>query len=251
MSSVTSSSSSVNKDNNKQYKKQKVETSPNTTIDLTQDVVVFPLSIIKRDNPTFYSYDPRGVGFADYLPINYCDGCRCPIQYCANTVFTNMLYKHVMCIIHKQGYEDFDEDSDITEEISSVYTSMVHNKMLWNNISFNSCDTEAYVRLPTCMQPYQLLQKIQGRIEVEKEADADEVWSSSLDLSVDELAKVFVPTGHPNEPVTLLDSDEEESVDLEDKYKLRKERREYLDRLSPPDVSERFKRIREMTRAPK
>lgn len=241
----------ISSPDDKQNKKQKTLHTPDNIIDLTYDEVIIPLSLIKRDNKVFYSYDPRGVPYEDYLPLNYCNDCRCPKPYCANIMFTDMVYNHVMHLVLKNGSESYEDTDSICEEVSDVYTNLIHSKMMWNNIPFESCDKGTYLRLPACMAPNELVTKIEVDLNKQKEEDANLAWASTLEIEIDGIPKVT------NHQASVVDKSvrmplDNSSLTLENSIKSMssktRARMGVFDRLHPPDVGERFKRIREIVR---
>ena len=113
-----------------------------------------PVYMIKNQYPMFYSYDPRGVPKTDKLPQGYCRSCRCPLNYCSETILGPMVTKRCDYEIYKRvGIQAFDDGWDIEQVYRKAYTDAVHGKMMWNNIYFPmSYDTLFQLYVPNCMR---------------------------------------------------------------------------------------------------
>ena len=157
------------------------ESSDEEVIDLTSTTESLPLSLIKKYNSLFFTYDPRGYDVTlSIIPHDYCSACRCPEVYCANKVFGAMVYKETEDLIEEEGKDNFDP-SEIKYRFRQYYTHAVHSKMRWNGISFEDYNTSIFIRVPSCMKRG-YLRKLIHDINLENERKADDVWSHDLDI---------------------------------------------------------------------
>jgi Zn-finger protein len=114
-----------------------------------------PVKIIMDNHPLFYTYDPRGVKRGEDLPPAHCRRCRCPLNYCAETVFGAMIEKRCDYEIYKRlGVHVFHDEYEIQMIFERFYTEAVVAKLMWNDIDFSLDHNNALKRLyiPSCMK---------------------------------------------------------------------------------------------------
>ena len=106
--------------------------------------------------------------------------CRCPLIYCSEVVFGNLAAKRSMYLIKQDDIDYYDEDEDIKKVFEREYTSLVHNKMIWNNINFCRFDIQK-ITLPMCITRGSLAQLCKDVFD-EREKDPGNIWDGGLDL---------------------------------------------------------------------
>jgi hypothetical protein len=113
-----------------------------------------PICNIKSRYPLFFTYDPRGVEKTKKLPAGHCKDCRCPINYCAEAIFGQMVIDRCEHDIYlRVGIHGYNDDYEIEELFKQIYTDAVKNKMMWNRISFtDGYNTAGTFYVPGCMR---------------------------------------------------------------------------------------------------
>ena len=131
---------------------EQVIPNPNpVVVDLTQDET--ELVNIKQQHPLFFSYDPTGVDPSKMeTNIEYCRICKCPEVYCCNTIFGPMCHKDVEHLVCKNGFQDYEEESELKSCFKCIYTDLVKCKMLMNNVSLREINDFKYMSLPKCVK---------------------------------------------------------------------------------------------------
>ena len=136
-----------------------------------------PLSLIRKQNKLYFSYDPRGYK-TDPLPDDYCVHCRCPTVYCAEVVFGVMSLNHAETLAYSPGPHCTGERSDMKELFDRAYTKLVFAKIKFNGIDLGVAETKRSffaLKIPKCMKR-QSLKKFQAKIEANNYPDFGEDW---------------------------------------------------------------------------
>ena len=158
-------------------------------VDLTQ-----PTSFedIKKSVGLFFTYDPTGGKDNLDVTVDLCPHCRCPQPYCVDIVFGPMCYKHTERLICKLGFDEYEEDRDITHSYKSIYTDLIKAKMLMNDVTFKNVHEVHYMKLPRCIRKGNLRKLIDDVHEWKDREDEAGCWSS-LDATESELMARFQP----------------------------------------------------------
>ena len=160
---------------------KKVKGTPSYTkdiIDLTGDTL--PVFVIRNTHALYYSYDPRGTNCPSDPCVSMCDMCGCPLIYCSEVVFGNLAAKRAMYIMKQDDIDFYDEDEDVEKVFEKEYTSLVYNKMIWNNINFCRFDVEK-INLPMCIIEGSLAQLCKDVVD-ERVKGPGNIWDGGLDL---------------------------------------------------------------------
>ena len=168
-------------------KKQKViskGTNVTSSIDLTGDVVVAnPYFVIKNQNALFYSYDPRGdKSLGDSVLL--CNDCNCPVIYCSDSTIGQLAAKRTLVQIQEEDVQEYDDQQDIITEFNDIYTQLIKNKMIWNNIPFKPVQMQLQLCLPECVVQGSLKMLCEDVKQI-REKEADHEWLG-LDIGSDD-----------------------------------------------------------------
>jgi hypothetical protein len=116
---------------------------------------------LKRRHELFFSYDPRGSKEADE---RYCPHCKCPRNYCNETVFGQVVKNQVLFFIEDIGgvtNEGVEGDSTFYN-YQKIYSEEIHHKMLTNGIKVPSgYNFHKLIRIPECIFQGSLKELIQ------------------------------------------------------------------------------------------
>ena len=88
--------------------------------------------------------------------------------------------------MNDDNIQDYSDEDDVTAEFSEVYTSLIHSKMVWNNIGFEGVVLSDEIRLPRCVIRGSLRRLIKDVKAVIEEVAGDAWDWENLDLSVEE-----------------------------------------------------------------
>ena len=177
-------------------------------VDLTQDET--ELASIKQQHPLFFTYDPTGVDPSKmHTSIEYCRSCKCPEVYCCNTIFGPMCHKDVERLVCKNGFEDYEDETELKSCFKCIYTDLVKCKMLMNNVSLHGINDYKYMALPKCVKRGYLKKLIDDlslweHQEEERMNEREEAIAAIYDKSDDE------PADLPD----LVDRSIEEELDV-------------------------------------
>ena len=146
----------------------------NSSIDLTGEVMANPYFVIKNQNALFYSYDQRGdKSLSDSVLL--CNNCNCPAIYCSDSIIGQLAAKRTLVKIQEEDVQEYDNQEDIITEFHDVYTQLVKNKMIWNNIPFKTVHMQLQLCLPECVVQGSLKMLCED-VKKTREEDVEQEW---------------------------------------------------------------------------
>ena len=113
---------------------------------------------IRNMQQLFFEYNPNGFRLElydhyDSMPTDYCAKCRCPFEYCAETVFglmcTNYTKHELQLRVNRNNELSVEEVRTMFQNnyIELVYSKMIQNEVIW---TLNGNEKKKIV-LPKCI----------------------------------------------------------------------------------------------------
>ena len=131
---------------------------------------------IKNMNQLFFQYNPNGFRLElydhyDSMPTDYCKKCRCPHEYCAETVFG------LMCTTYTKHELQLKVNRKIELSMENVramfrknYSELVYSKMVQNEVIWTLNGKEkSEIELPKCIVTNSLRKLLAKYIESKEE----------------------------------------------------------------------------------
>ena len=171
-----------------------------------------PLSLIRKQNKLYFSYDPRGYK-TDPLPIGFCVHCRCPLVYCAEVVFGEMSLNHAETLAYTPGPHCTEERSDMKELFDRAYTKLVFAKIKFNHIDLGVEETKRSffaLKIPKCMKRNSL-KRFLAKIESNNYPDFGEDWDEEKEEEESRKNGTWTPQ-HPIMKRTAMEQSQDISV---------------------------------------
>ena len=155
-----------------------------------------PLHIIQRNNPLFFTYDPRGVKKGTPLPIGHCKHCRCPTIYCADIVLGKITTAHTEFLLYRNAKKSLVDESReaLKYTFRECYSKAIMSKMRTNGIFFPwGFSLDIVYRLPWCVRDNSLMRFLHN-VEEEKEREEEGSYDYIEDRFAD-LKKKYIAGG--------------------------------------------------------
>ena len=148
--------------------------------------------ILRNSHPLFFSYNPLGFihDTNGLVPDSFCPMCRCPKEYCCDTVFGSVTKTHVLQLNRREGLDNV-ENKDIIHDFKRVYSNLVTSKLIWNNHSLKSIDYAKHCKIPSCVRRNSLVRMLE-KVKKERESEVNAVLDHvNLDATEEELMATF------------------------------------------------------------